>query len=311
MIRELTSVAEGSDGLPLQPIEITKQFKTPQEAFAAYGLPVKVVPGVRAEPPRSFRYGNATFSRVELVAKKYYEDLGCLATWSEGVAFEFLREAVKFYICAGLSDSYRYNRNIESAPRSSQNYTWDLREDLSLDVADAGKFGHFLYGHIYFDLAGTALPPAQATRQAYFEAIIEPQPLFDLTVSKRELSDQYKALISALNDKAGDLLRPFVALAQQHYVATGADKYGSSPYFLEFACAVLDQGGYSAAYNEFEVFEVPGNNYDLTVFDPATKQLRFVEVKNRDKLTHGQTTSLLKYLKGPVIPLELCIVRPE
>lgn len=310
MISDLTSVTKGSDGLPLRPIEITKQFKTPKEAFAAYGLPVTVVPGVRAEPPRSFRYGDATFSRVELVAKKYYEDQGCLATWSEGVVFEFLREAVKLYVCAGLAGSYRYNRNIEIATRCSE-FTWDLREDLCLEVADAVKFGHFLDGHVYFDLAGVALPPARATRQAYFEAIIEPQPLFDLIVSKQELSNQYTELISALKDKAGELLRPFAALAQKQYVATGSDKYGSSPYFLAFACDVLDQGGYSVAYNELEVFEVPGNNYDLTVFDPKTKQLRFVEVKNRDKLTHGQTTSLLQYLKDPVIPLELCIVRPE
>ncbi len=311
MTVELTPVGEDRDGLPSRPVEVTKQFKTPQEAFAAYGLPVTVVPDVRAEPYRSFRYGDATFSRVELVAKKYFESQGCIATWSEGAAFQFLRKAVKLYICAGLAGSYRYNRNIEITPRSSQNYTWHLREDLSLDVADVVKFGDFLHGHVYFDLAGAALPPARATRQAYFVAIIEPQPLFDLTVSKEELSNRYRALISALKDKAGALLGPFLKLAQQDYVATGLDKYGSSLYFLEFACAVLDQGGYSAAYNELEVFEVPGSNYDLTVFDPATKQLRFVEVKNRDKLTHGQTTSLLNYLKDPVIPLELCIVRPE
>jgi hypothetical protein len=310
MTTKLTDAGGIDAKLPERPLDVTKQFKTPKEMFAAYRLPVVEVLGVNAEPPRSFKYQDTIFPRVELVAKRYYEDQGYLATWSEGIAFRFMREAVSLYICAGLASSYRYNRNIETNPRSSRNHTWSLPEDLHLEATDVMLFRPFLEGHVYFDLAGIALPPAPPSRLDYFESIIEPSPLFDLLISKAELAERYASLVAALKNQAGGLLNPFVSMAQQQYVAKGFDKYGSSPYFKEFANAVFESGGYSTACNELEVFMVPGYNFDLMVFDPKIKQLRFVEVKNRDKLTHGQTMSLVEYLKDPVLPLELCLVQP-
>jgi hypothetical protein len=294
---------------PERPIDLAKQYKTPKEAFEANGLPVVEVSGVTVEPPRAFRYLNTVFSRVELVAKRFYEDQGCVASWNEGTAFNFIRDAVCLYFCSGLSQCYRYNRNIETAGRSSK-HTWNLADDLRLERVDVLNFEPFLSGHLYFDLAGAALPPAPPSRQSYFESIIEPAPLFDLAVSKDDLAEQYRVLCSALTERTGALLAPFIAMTQQHYVARGQDKYGSSPYFAEFANVVLEQGGFTNAFNGLEVFDVPCHNFDLMVFDPKTGQLRLVEVKNRDKLTHGQLTSLFKHLKEPVLPIELCIVQP-
>lgn len=294
----------------LRPAELLSRYKTPKDAFDALGLPVTVVAGVTAESSRSFQFGEDTFSRVELVAKRYYETQGCLASWNEGVAFEFIRQAVNFYVCAGVSQVYRYNPNIATDGRSSAHHSWNLPADLHIEHSDAAKYAIFLTGHLYFDLAGVALPPAPPTRLAYHETIVAPVPLFDLAVSKEALAAHYHGLIKALEDQAGELLAPFVEMAHQAYVATGADKYGSSPYHKEFAQAVLKQGGYVPAFNELEVFEVPGSNFDLMVFDPSSRQSRFVEVKNRDKLTHGQAGSLCKHQIAPGLPLELCLVQP-
>ncbi|WP_300655908.1 hypothetical protein [Hydrogenophaga sp.] len=311
MTDERVAGDEPDDTAPERPIDIAKQHKTPKDAFEANGLPVFEVKGVAVEPPRAFRYRDTVFPRVELVAKRFYEDLGCIASWNEGTAFKFIRDAVSLYFCAGLSHCYRYNRNIETDPRTSNAKAWNRSDDLHLDNADVLRFESPLSAQMYFDLAGDALPPAPEARKEYFKEIIKPAPLFDRIVSKGELSKAYTALRSALTAQTGPLLLPFVTMAQQHFVARGQDKYGSSPYFLEFANQVLEQGGFKPAYNELEVFDVPGHNFDLMVFDPTTKEVRFSEVKNRDKLTHGQLVSLFKHLKDPVLPIELCIVQPS
>jgi len=293
------------------PAELLARHRTPADLFEHYGLPVTRVPGVISVTAREFHYDFAEFKRVELVAKRYYENQGCLANWSEGTSFSILRDAFRDCLLSGLANCYRYTENILTDRRTA-GATWNLDNDWLLANGDAHAYAPYLTAYVYFDLAGQVFEPPTEGQAEFERSMVRAAPLFELAVPVQKLAERYHSQLDSIRQSMSVMLSHYIKARAKKFADSGLDKYGSANYIEEFLLKAMETMVYQPALNPVAVHDVYCSGFDLLVFDPSTGLLRFVEVKNKDKLTHGQLTNLLKYLRSnmPYPQVELCVVQP-
>ncbi|MFE1572714.1 hypothetical protein ACFIQG_12935 [Comamonas odontotermitis] len=266
-----------------------------------------------------FSYLGVGYSRVELVAKKYYEEKGYIASWSEGAVFILIRVALGALIINRMRHLIKVS---------------DIHEHPYFNATDWEKL-HDQYendpGHIYSLVRGIFLsysllypkrriinPELQSSNKTSPEEYLKNSGLMFLDTPEKIAETARSILIELGNNLPLQEMR----VHMETYAENAKKPVGSrifsnfNKWNIDFAIKVVEclgidflghellEGGYIFSGLE---------DFDITLLDQEKKVLKFVEVKNKDGFTPYQISYIDMWLKrrnNIKWEFEVCFVNP-
>lgn len=298
-------------------------INTPYEICNKYKIPFIVLDDVlvRSEGRKKIlSYMGSDYSRVELVAKRFYEEQGFYVSWNEGAVFHMIRAAVNAAIMNRLGSAVTVSRDTRH-PFFTEN-DWIVLENIF--EHDKAAAYHSMRGVM---LGFKLLYPKVQVNNPDLDAGYPQTPEEVLVKSGLKFSDSLEN-ISGLAIKAlADIKEnpPLEEYAKSMRVliderAKSQPKWQSNSYndwSLDFALKVIETIGIDFMGHElletgytFTSLE----NFDLTLLDVVEKKLKFVEVKNKDGFTAYQLVDLDAWLSKRDemnFSFEMCFVWPK
>lgn len=324
-------------------------FKTnlsPEEIFRKLDLPVIYVDGVVVENKgraRKFIYQGRELYSPEIVSVVFFESNGHLANWSEGLAFGILKEAVKDYLSEPLFDHFSYvgpkQERIEEAHAKLENVTRFTVENY---ISRHGEQSDLSFDEIY--LKASAVRPPSITTSNYLDNLnrkdahelaqfqtrksffLSLEQIFNgkldvlesrvsslastvLKTSVASLRDSFNSQLEKLRGNK-DVLKHRIELPEKTEDKTNPQNKFINDWTLKFATTILEECDIDYLVRTLLRYEYVHPRWDLTVIDKDSKELRFIEVKLKDKFTPEQLRRLASEVSMQS-PVELCVVRPS
>ncbi|WP_306554023.1 hypothetical protein [Acidovorax sp.] len=314
-------------------IEISKAFDKikdeleslpnhPEKIFKNYGLTVHQIQVDEISGSgykTSFSYLGKKYSRPELVAKAFYESQGFKVSWSEGVAWDL---AIRCLLDALTNDCPKHlklvegklsnNKNI-SNQSSSPEYA-ELMQNLLAskaryenDIASSGTISRStLLQYIESALRVDSdeleeLHKIKTNRASDYDVILS-TPLNEFRIEARNIVHK----LANTQDRASIISRLPTPPAEKKSHFSGDRNLNE--WSILFARELLESMDWSKLLDlYFDKGLYILNPFDLTVVDTTNSEVKFVEVKFKDKFTANQ----FDYLAGAIaskINVELVVV---
>lgn len=321
--------------------EILKFGNKPLQLCEHFGIPTSRVEGVseiKVGRSTTFEYQCNSFKRVELVAKRFYENQGYEVSWSEGAALVLLRMAINGAIARRTADLFEVTPFDEHSPPES--YSGLASEHRERMLADHQKRESAFeerstatYKLIRMHLREVMLgeqssPKALAENDGSTSQVgLTKFPFWNQPVKMIESPEtvRERVLLAYENineqpplDELVEHMQNFIKQQQERYSAPNL-KYriaNYSEWTVAFARRLIEVLGLRSFNSELIPVQVDPflcmEGFDLTVLDVKNKSLRFVEVKNTDSFTPFQLVSIQEWIDmAPSIrpPFEVCLVQ--
>lgn len=307
---------------------LNRIFDKPELLFDELEFPVVSVEGVEKIDGK-FYYKGEQYSSVELVAKKFYEEQGFSASYSEGGALFLSFICVMSFICTRLKSKLRiaepviykngkiFNRkngvpydDIPPEVVCKKNLKWtnNFKNKNNLELAFE-KGGYLFYKEIAMDLD-------------YYIGVTASKNIYIINdVSRKTVRKYIFDFAKDLDCNFSSYIEELKKYIHDFYDINNLSKgFGRSIYFnnlkfnnesFEFAIEIIKAIG---AVNILKSYKKEGSfnvTFDLTVIDSKNKKIRCVEVKNSDNFTQSQISSMHRFVSSIFLQAELCLVRPK
>lgn len=295
----------------------------PEKIFEKYGLTINRILADEISGSgykTNFSYLGNIYPRPELVAKAFYESQGFKVSWSEGVAWEL---AIQRLLDELTEHCPKYLKVIEgdfirkinsSADPSSPEYR-DLMQNLleskkrhESDIESSGIISRstlLRYISAAMDDNKDELKELHEIKCNHSGdyTIILSEPLEDF---REDIKNAISSLCST-KDKAG-IISKLPKPPTERKSNFSADR-NLNEWSILFAKELLESLDWAKLLNTyFQKSYYILNPFDLTVVNTTTSEVKFVEVKFKDKFTSKQ----IDYLAGAIacgIPVELFVIR--
>lgn len=301
-------------------ITITELAKKPEIFCQHFNIPITIIKDVRLiehGKTKSFEYLGKTHKYVESIAREYYESLGLEVSWNEGIAVQFVEHACERALMKRIFRNFKIH-SYESYTKQNSLLTpnSDLEsrilkkiEDAKLDFDRNDQWAHQRIREVVISLFSqlewinsslvTTREDPEFTRRLvideYEKLIAQPPPIDEIKIYIIEYMESQKEKYSAPHLKFNLI------------------KYND--WTLNFSLRLVEILGIKPfAHDPRNKNQLPMRVSDLTVLDVKNKELRFVEVKNKDGFTQNQVFSLQQWLSTPASnreSFELCLVQPS
>lgn len=321
----------------IQDQEMIALSQNPERFCEKYGIPVSKILNVsiiKNGRSNTFEHKGKPYKRVELIAKAHYEEQGFEVSWSEGISVLLVTVSISAAISRRVKDAFtmksideylidtpssihfkdllkdkasRYEKYkadfeqgsiachqlihshlLKSRPRKTEGLKTNLdisSNDSELDESVANDSRHDLF-HTIKDLELIHIRMQKA-----FEEIKANPPI----------------------DELMEHMNNFVNIQRERYSAPHMNfrLVNLNEWSIQFARRLIEIIGLEIFYSD--KFSTVMSVSDLTLLDPVSKVVRFVEIKNKDGFTPTQLLHLQSWLKLSSemrCSFELCLVQP-
>lgn len=317
---------------------INELSRTPRSIFETLQIPVdliKVETDNGKGYERKFIFDGVAYSRPELAAKKYYENIGHIVSWSEGEAFGILLDSIAMelsYRIRGLfkiseknilteADLQKEISALEELMGSLDNSGVSLRRNIEIRIANAKtRRSNQLKLLEEFDKGGGALASAL---QPFIVSLVS-DDFAEIEYNIKRIT-KYEKIIK-LNRNIRQLKSAFDAILREVvYGASTCRLEYWMPYFSaehvpdvrrsnfnnhakDFAIKCIKDLPRQAIYQyilDARKFSCP--NFDLTIFDVNKCRYYFREVKYKDRMTFSQIQDI-ELFYGTEIDIGLAVI---
>lgn len=322
--------------------DIIKLGGDPVRLCVHFGIPVSRVEGVvysKTEKVANFNYNGNSFKRVELVAKKFYEDKGLEASWSEGAALVLVRVAINGAIARRISGLFKLmsldeylaqfdNEDLISVHRERLTTEHEKRE-RSFEERSTETY-KLIRTHLRAIMLGDVSRQKSALDDDESDSPIgdSKKVFFTKPVQINQSPEVIKELVNSAYssicekpplDELVEHMKNFIKHQQERY-SDPKSRYmmtNYSEWTVSFARRLVEVLG----LRDFNFELIPGQEspflcmerFDLNVLDVKNKSLRIVEVKNTDSFTPFQLVGIQGWIDLPPSirpPFEVCVVQP-
>ena len=303
----------------VEDLELIKMMNKPRDICEKYGINFVELDGVLNQSSgrsNSFLYKDKKYSRVELIAKQYYENQGYIASWNEGASFVLIRVAMD-------SEIIRRTKHLIDLPTTKESKIDNCEISSWEDISKKG----------WHTLASSARG-TMANIKVFEEAKSNPKissPYLTLENLLANASCVFKtnpqkfleeAAIALYEMESLNLLEEY-KIHMQKYVAdkTKNDKHRQyinyNEWSIEHALKLIEIFGINiSGSNLLGHQSLTGSleQFDLSLIDAVNRKMKFVEVKNNDGFTPFQIVALddwLKHRNQVTADFEICFVKPK
>lgn len=297
--------------------KLIEMMNFPKEICEKYKINYITIGGVVAQKEgnrTSFLYQGDRYSRVELVAKRYYESLGYLSAWNEGASFTLVNVAVGAEMVKRLAHLIEFNGGT---------YYSDVHKDTYSLENMSDKGWHLLQKFISSDLSNinhfdkTGIHALYKTRDELINALIcvyKVDPHEFLSQAEVVFGEMIKSPLLNLNDYK---VHMEAYIAERVRNSRGRPDQNLNEWAINHALKLIEVMGLDefspsllkrcSSYSSIIKF-------DLSLVDVKNKKLKFAEVKNKDGFTPFQIVSLDEWLRNrnaTQAEFEVCFVNPK
>jgi len=297
----------------------------PEKIFQLLNLPITRITDVevrRNGRSRVFKYREREVYSPEIVAVVYYESLGHIASWNEGLAFLIVQESLDRLIGRLLHDQMEYVGIKDEARLTDTKWDSDnrrtitraellkeenlVRYERSRRTNEELETAHLFEKKYLADKDISILP----TELLLNRKIEDLRYVCDIRVAVRFISSPEDliaivyTLIDRLRSDRTDWLNE-LRLPEKTGDKTDNSQKFINEWTLKFARQMIEVCDFDHLLEVLYRCDGKVPRWDLSLIDKDSKQLRFVEVKWEDKFTSYQLKDLPRHIDSGG-SIELC-----
>lgn len=289
--------------------KIDSLSKDPQEVFSSFGLPVDIVTidSIEGEGrSKSLVFRGKSYKRPELIARDFYAKDSRKVTWTEGLVVQLLVSAFRLEIAFNLRDRFGIHPNSKK---------------VIADFYDKGEERDSRLGLLHTKLL--------ALHQGNEEEIREIEQVIHMAFGWHDEDEEWRSskrkkfiCLAKRDEMKREIIATFDRLVEERNIGKvsswlPAYKVNENPsrglhffqneWTLSFCNDVLENFDWQRLKENFLKMQLTSQtDFDLTIFDFASGEIIFREVKFTDTLTDFQKSDLAR---GIVLGLDVGLVQ--
>lgn len=310
--------------------DIENYTGTPENLFHSIGLAIDIIEGVSiagAGRVRKLSYAGKEHWCPEVLARAFYEELGYISSWSEGLAlqmvFDAIEELLKLKLLSHLRTGDIKQELLETAQNREKksNETWQKLVDLNPERAKNGEPSINLVKKLREKASKEqreGISPIDLSAIVYLlrensleraQEYIDSLPTIRSNLNIEELAQSFKSQVSTIsesNDK--NIIKKHINKLTPNDNKSDRTNFFRTDYTYEFALEIVEFCTPSILMHEYLASSGLACRFDLTLINKDTRKFRYIEVKLDDGLTKAQLRDMPNYVKNN-LDIGLCVLK--